>query len=94
MFEDTKGGIQKLSMKEQTTTMAKRKRTNNDLQSTTQKTKLLFSQNIQHTNVLSIFGECALHWVRVIVNMFNTTFNNISVISWPSVLVVEENVVP
>ena len=28
-------------------------------------------------------------WVRVIV--FNITFNNISVILWPSVLLVEEN---
>ena len=31
-------------------------------------------------------------WVRVMV--FNTTFNNISVISWQSVLLVEETVVP
>jgi hypothetical protein len=31
-------------------------------------------------------------WVRVMV--FNTTFNNISVISWRSVLLVEETGVP
>jgi hypothetical protein len=33
-----------------------------------------------------------LDWVRVMV--FNTTFNNISVISWWSVLLVEETGVP
>jgi hypothetical protein len=31
---------------------------------------------------------------RVRVMVFNTTFNNISVISWRSVLLVEETVVP
>jgi hypothetical protein len=31
-------------------------------------------------------------WVRVVV--FNATFNNISAISWPSVLLVEEIGVP
>jgi hypothetical protein len=33
-------------------------------------------------------------WVRVKVMVFNATFNNISVISWRSVLVVEETEVP
>ena len=33
-------------------------------------------------------------WVRVGVMAFNTTFNNISVISWRSVLLVEETRVP
>jgi hypothetical protein len=32
--------------------------------------------------------------VRVMVIVFNTTFNNISVISWQSVLLVEETRVP
>ena len=34
----------------------------------------------------------AIEWIRVMV--FNTTFNNISGISWRSVLLVEENGVP
>jgi hypothetical protein len=33
-------------------------------------------------------------WVRVRVMVFNTTFNDISVISWRSVLLVEESGVP
>jgi hypothetical protein len=33
-------------------------------------------------------------WFVVMVMVFNTTFNNISVISWPSVLLVEETRVP
>jgi hypothetical protein len=32
--------------------------------------------------------------VRVIVMVFNTTFNNISVISWWSVLLMEETSIP
>jgi hypothetical protein len=32
--------------------------------------------------------------IRVRVRMFNATFNNISVISWQSVLLVEETGVP
>jgi hypothetical protein len=32
--------------------------------------------------------------VRIIVMVFNTTFNNISVLSWKSVLLVEETGVP
>jgi hypothetical protein len=33
-------------------------------------------------------------WNRVRAMVFNTTFNNISVISWRSVLLVEETAVP
>jgi hypothetical protein len=33
-------------------------------------------------------------WVRIRVMVFNDTFNNISVISWRSVLLVEETRVP
>ena len=35
-----------------------------------------------------------LHWVRVRLMMFNATFNNISVILWRSVLLVEDTGVP
>jgi hypothetical protein len=35
-----------------------------------------------------------LEWVRVRVMVFDATFNNISVISWQSVLSVEETGVP
>jgi hypothetical protein len=35
-----------------------------------------------------------LEWVRVRVMVFDATFNNISVISWQSVLLVEETGVP
>ena len=41
---------------------------------------------------LNIFAS--VWWVSVRVTMFNATFNNISVISWPSVLLVEETGVP
>jgi hypothetical protein len=40
-------------------------------------------------NFLLFFLDC-----RVRVMVFNTTFNNISVISWQSVLLVEETGVP
>ena len=43
-----------------------------------------FTKNFQHPLV----------WEIVMVMMFNTTFNNISVISWLSVLLVEETGVP
>jgi hypothetical protein len=33
-------------------------------------------------------------WVKVRVKAFNVTFNNISIISWGSVLLVEETPVP
>ena len=35
-----------------------------------------------------------LKWVKVKVMVFNATFNNISVISWPSVSLLEETGVP
>jgi hypothetical protein len=41
--------------------------------------------------MVPLFGK-SNGWVRVMV--FNTTFNNISVISWQSVLLVEKNGVP
>jgi hypothetical protein len=50
--------------------------------------------------VLCSFGiptndqEIDLLWVRVRVIVFNATFNNISVIWWQSVLLVEETGVP
>jgi hypothetical protein len=40
----------------------------------------------------SLFDRFILKWVRVMV--FNATFNNISVISWQSVLLLEETRVP
>jgi hypothetical protein len=33
-------------------------------------------------------------WIKVRVMMFNATFNNISVVLWPTVLLVEETRVP
>jgi len=35
-----------------------------------------------------------MNWVRVMFIVLNATFNNSSVISWPSVLLVEETGVP
>ena len=42
--------------------------------------------------MLGLWCLMPLYWVRVMV--FNATFNNISVISWQSVLLVEETGVP
>ena len=44
------------------------------------------------TSLLNVWVLFIVHWVRVM--MFNATFNNISVISWRSVLLVEETRVP
>ena len=43
--------------------------------------------------MVPLFGK-SNGWIRVRVMVFNTTFNNISVISWWSVLLVEKNGVP
>ena len=43
---------------------------------------------------LSFAGDALVVCARVRVMVFNTTFNNISVISWRSVLLVEETGVP
>ena len=48
----------------------------------------VFLEN-QPTNIPTMYGS---YWVRVIV--FNATFNNISVISWWSVLLLQETGVP
>ena len=40
------------------------------------------------------YNGCSLLWVRVRVMVFNATFNNMSAISWWSVLLVEQNEVP
>jgi len=47
---------------------------------------------ITHLKYIYIYIE--LTWVRVRFIVFNATFNNISVISWWSVLLVEETGVP
>jgi hypothetical protein len=41
---------------------------------------------------ICVLYEHVMFWVRVM--MFNITFNNISVISWRSILLVEETGVP
>ena len=43
--------------------------------------------------MVPLFGK-SNGWIRDRVMVFNTTFNNISVISWRSVLLVEKNGVP
>jgi hypothetical protein len=53
---------------------------------------LLFSKNAYKLNLYALVGGVQ-HFVVVIIRwvmMFNATFNNISVISWRSVLLVEE----
>jgi len=50
------------------------------------------SVNIQLGN--SCFAKFKLNKIRVGVMVFNATFNNISAISWWSVLLVEETGVP
>jgi hypothetical protein len=56
--------------------------------------------DIFYLNWISKFHSCLINnkWkticIRVMVMMFNTTFNNISVISWRSVLLVEETGIP
>ena len=45
-------------------------------------------------NIIAIFHGIYHKVVRVRVQVFNATFNNISVISWRSVLLVEETRVP
>jgi hypothetical protein len=47
---------------------------------------VIYQNKITENNILT---NC-LTGVRVLVMVFNTTFNNISVISWCSVLLVEE----
>jgi hypothetical protein len=42
----------------------------------------------------SVLRISSIFEYRVRVKVFNATFNNISVIPWPSVLLVEENGVP
>ena len=49
-----------------------------------------FWWNIQYKNIIFFNNQ----GVRVMVMVFNTTFNNISVILWQSVLLVEETGVP
>ena len=44
--------------------------------------------------MLLFTNELVFYWIRVFVIVFNTTFNNISVITWRSVLVVAEGGVP
>jgi hypothetical protein len=56
----------------------------------------LFTHSTQTfaTFLCSLQGGIFLHISGVIVMVFNATFNNISVISWRSVLLVEETGVP
>ena len=55
-------------------------------------TMLSSVQNIKL--VLQIIKKMSGQWVRVRVMVFNATFNNISDISWQSVLLVDESRVP
>ena len=56
-------------------------------------TKKVFSVNLKRDNLLFIFKkEHFIYCVGVMV--FNATFNNISAISWPSILLVKEIRVP
>jgi hypothetical protein len=45
---------------------------------------------------IPFFGKTfvSAFWIRVRVMVFNATFNNISIVSWRSVLLVEETGVP
>jgi hypothetical protein len=47
-------------------------------------------QNFKAHNYDIYIIELTILRVRVRVKMFNATFNNISAISWPSVILVEE----
>ena len=55
-------------------------------------TMLSSVQNIKL--VLQIIKKMSGQWVRVRAMVFNATFNNISDISWQSVLLVDETRVP
>ena len=68
--------------------MAKRKRSKNEMQNIMQKTKDRAARTPLKTD-----GELRCS-ERVWFLMFNATFNNISVILWQSVLLVEETIVP
>ena len=51
------------------------------------------SDNIE-SNTKTLFNENETRLLRKIVMVFNAPFNNISIISWQSVLLVEETGVP
>ena len=55
----------------------------------------LSSENKENSviNLILLYNNHS-KWIRVRVMVFNATFNNISVISWRSVLLVEETGVP
>ena len=76
-----------------------KKTTNNDLQNIIQKTKDCATWALQKTgewtHELWKGRQCSCNFIfRVRVMGFNATFKNISVISWRSVLLVEETWVP
>ena len=62
----------------------------------------VYHQKQNRTNVLKalhsismfLFLIIRLVWLQIMVMVFNTTFNNISIISWRSILLVEETAVP
>jgi hypothetical protein len=51
---------------------------------------LIFKHNIFYFIMEIMFTNFVNIWLEVRVVVFNATFNNISVISWRSVLLVEE----
>ena len=55
---------------------------------------LIFKHNIFYFIMEIMFTNFVKIWLDVRVVVFSATFNNISVISWRSILLVEETVCP